>query len=170
MEQKCLFCAIVNKQVPAKIVHEDNNSVAILDINPRSTGMTLVIPKKHLKDFGENPSLSTKIFSSALIVAEKIKQALHPKDISISILPSELQHFHIRIYPIYENEVPLIENQPKKVSEEELDLVAGKISSVRIVPNEQSIESSAVRRPRKPREKKKSKEDVYWIKRAIQLT
>lgn len=170
MEQKCIFCAIASKQIPAKIVYEDENCVAILDINPRSTGMTLVVPRQHLRDFDENPGLSTKIFSSAITVAEKIRQALHPKDIGISILPSELKHFHIRIYPIYENEIPLIENQPKKVSEEELNLVAGKISSVRTFSNEQIPESSAGKKPRKPREKKKSKEDVYWIKRAVQLT
>lgn len=161
MEQKCVFCAIVEKQIPAKVVYEDENSVAILDIAPRSTGMTLVIPKQHLKDFDENFDLSIKTFSSALIVAEKIKQALQPKAVSISILPSELQHFHIRIYTVYENEIPLIENQPRKVSEEELDAIAEKIRSVRIIKEEVK---------EKPKERERSKEEIFWIKRAMQLT
>lgn len=161
MEQKCVFCAIVEKKIPAKVVYEDENSVAILDIAPRSTGMTLVIPKQHLKDFDENFDLSIKTFSSALTVAEKIKQALQPKTVSISILPSELQHFHIRIYPVYENEVPLIENQPRKVREEELDTIAEKIRSVRIIK---------VGVKEKPKERERSKEEIFWIKRAMQLT
>ena len=169
MTEKCLFCAIAKKEIPAKVVYEDDNCLAILDINPRSTGMTLVIPKRHLKDFSENTSLSTKVFSSALIVAEKIRGALHPKDIGISILPSELQHFHIRIYPIYENEVPLMENQPKKVSENELNDIARKIISAGASLSEKT-ENIPAKKHRKPKEKKKSKGDMFWIKRSMQLT
>ncbi len=166
MEQKCVFCAIAGKQMPAKVVYEDENSIAVLDINPRSTGMTLVVSKQHLKDFDENFESSIKVFSSALIVAEMIKQTLQPKAVSISIIPTEMQHFHIRIYPVYENEIPLIENQPKKVSEQELNSVAEKIKSVKITLKKE-VKKEVVR---KPREKKRSKEDVYWIKRAMQLT
>lgn len=167
MEQKCVFCAIVSKQVPAKVVYEDDNSTAVLDIAPRSTGMTLVVPKQHLRDFDENFELSTKVFSSALIVAEMVKQALQPKAVSISIMPSEMQHFHIRIYPMYENEIPLIENQPKKVSEEELNAVAEKIKSIKINLKKEVKEEKV---EEKPKEKERSKEDIYWIKRAMQLT
>ena len=161
MEQKCLFCAIVNKEVPAKIVHEDENCVAILDIAPRSTGMTLVIPRRHVKDFDKHGELSKRVFSSALTVAEKIRQALQPNDISMAIIPSELQHFHIRLYPVYENEVPLIENQARKVTEEELDSVAEKIKSVTIERKE---------RPKEVKKGKRTKEDTFWIKRAMELT
>ncbi len=167
MEQKCVFCAIIGKQVPAKVVYEDDNSIAVLDIAPRSTGMTLVIPKQHVKDFDENFDLSTKVFSSALTVAEMIKQSLNPLTIEFSIIPSEqLQHFHIRVYPVYENEVPLIENQPKKVSEEELDDVAEKIKAVKI-----SLKKGVKEEIKeKPKERERSKEEIYWIKRATQLT
>ncbi len=166
MEQKCVFCAIASKQIPAKIVYEDDNTVSVLDINPRSTGMTLVIPKQHLKDFDENFELSTKVFSSALIVAEMVKQSLQPKAVSISIMPSEMQHFHIRIYPMYENEMPLIENQPKKVGEQELNDVAEKIKSIKISLKKEVKEEVV----EKPKEKERRKEDIYWIKRAMQLT
>lgn len=166
MEQKCVFCAIISKQVPAKSVYEDDSSLAVLDIAPRSTGMTLVIPKHHVKEFDENIELSKKVFSSALTVAEMIKQSLHPLTIEFSIIPSEqLQHFHIRVYPVYENEVPLIENQPKKVSEEELNATAEKIRSARIV---KEVKEEVVKE--KPRERERSKEEIEWIKRDMQLT
>ena len=43
----CLFCKIVEKKIPAKIVHEDDQVLAFDDINPQAPVHTLVIPKKH---------------------------------------------------------------------------------------------------------------------------
>ena len=169
MEQKCIFCAIAAKQIPAKIVYEDEHSVSILDIAPRSTGMTLVIPREHLKSFDQNLIVSKQIYSSALKVSKMIRKALNPKDISMSIIPSELQHFHIRIYPVFENEVPLIENQPRKASEEELNSISERIRAVKIVEDIKH-ENKDVEKKEKPKTKKDDDKDVSWIKRAIQLT
>lgn len=44
----CLFCKIVHKTFPAKIVHEDDRTLAFDDINPQAPVHTLVIPKKHV--------------------------------------------------------------------------------------------------------------------------
>lgn len=44
----CLFCKIVEKKIPAKIVHEDDQTLAFDDINPQAPVHTLVIPKKHV--------------------------------------------------------------------------------------------------------------------------
>ncbi|WP_245600637.1 HIT family protein [Ureaplasma canigenitalium] len=48
----CLFCKIVKKQIPAKIIDENEHAIAFLDINPASNGHTLVIPKKHYRNVG----------------------------------------------------------------------------------------------------------------------
>ena len=44
----CLFCRIIEKQIPAKIVHEDDQTLAFDDINPQAPVHTLIIPKKHV--------------------------------------------------------------------------------------------------------------------------
>ncbi len=44
----CLFCKIVDKKIPAKVVHEDEHAVAFDDINPQAPIHTLVIPKRHV--------------------------------------------------------------------------------------------------------------------------
>ena len=44
----CLFCKIVHKTIPAKIVHEDDRSLAFDDINPQAPVHTLIIPKQHV--------------------------------------------------------------------------------------------------------------------------
>jgi histidine triad (HIT) family protein len=44
----CLFCKIVQKSIPAKIVYEDDQTLAFDDINPQAPVHTLIIPKKHI--------------------------------------------------------------------------------------------------------------------------
>lgn len=44
----CLFCKIVNKEIPAEIVHEDEHTLAFRDINPQAPNHLLVIPKQHI--------------------------------------------------------------------------------------------------------------------------
>jgi diadenosine tetraphosphate (Ap4A) HIT family hydrolase len=124
--------------------------------------MSIVTSKQHFENFNENPNLALKIFESALKVAEKIKNALQPKAISISLMPSEIKHFHLRIYPYYENEIPLIETQPKEASEEELEAIAKKIRETEIEKREEKIEE-------KKEEIKRTEEDIFWIKRELEL-
>ena len=48
MDDKCLFCKIVAKEIPAKILYEDDDVLAFWDINPQAPVHFLVIPKKHI--------------------------------------------------------------------------------------------------------------------------
>lgn len=51
----CIFCKIVGKQIPCKLVDESESTLAFLDIAPLNKGHTLVIPKKHYADLHEIP-------------------------------------------------------------------------------------------------------------------
>ena len=42
-----IFCKIINGEIPSKTIYEDDIVLVILDVNPRSNGHSLVIPKKH---------------------------------------------------------------------------------------------------------------------------
>lgn len=44
----CLFCKIIAKEIPAKIIHEDDNVLAFEDVNPQAPVHVLFIPKKHI--------------------------------------------------------------------------------------------------------------------------
>lgn len=171
MDQRpCVFCQIVGGAIPAKIVYQDQSSLAFLDVNPRSKGMTIVIPRQHYKQFDENLDSSFKTFSSALVVAEMVKQALQPKEINFSIINSEMvPHFHIRIYPVYEKEMPLMENQSIQIDESELESIAQKIRSVKIEFKKEEKVEEVKKEEEKPVEKERSKEETYWIKRNIDL-
>jgi len=49
----CLFCKIVNKEIPANIIAEDDNFLAFHDINPKAPVHILAIPKIHVDSFNE---------------------------------------------------------------------------------------------------------------------
>ena len=50
-DKNCIFCKIVNKEIPAEIVYEDENYMAFKDINPKAPVHILIIHKKHLESF-----------------------------------------------------------------------------------------------------------------------
>jgi histidine triad (HIT) family protein len=72
-DPNCLFCKIATKQIPAKLVHEDADTLAFDDINPVSPQHVLVIPRKHvatLNDLApEDEALAGKLFTTAAKVA-----------------------------------------------------------------------------------------------------
>ena len=47
--EKCLFCKILDKQISAKIIYEDDIVLAFEDINPQAPVHILLIPKKHIE-------------------------------------------------------------------------------------------------------------------------
>ena len=53
--QNCVFCKIVNKEIPAKIVFENSLNLAFLDLFPLSNGHTIVIPKRHYANLEDIP-------------------------------------------------------------------------------------------------------------------
>jgi histidine triad (HIT) family protein len=141
---ECIFCKIARKEMPSEIIYEDENFITFLDIHPRSKGMTLVVPKRHIKSFEEDVNISKEMFFIAIKTSEAIKKALSPIAISIAYMPSQIEHLHLRIYPYFENEIPLIENKPIEIKAEEL--------------KEEKKEEEKKEKPR-------SEEEIFWLKR-----
>jgi len=172
--QDCIFCKIVKKEIPAMIVHQSDNAIGFLDIAPRSKGMCLVVPKQHFDQFDENLDIASKTFDDALTVAKKIKQALNPELVFISIMQGQVPHFHIRVYPVYKDQIPLIENKPIKINEEELNSLANKIKNVDVDWRGRAIvevEEEKKEQETKKEDKKRTrdKEEIYWLKRSMEI-
>ncbi|MEW6623573.1 MAG: histidine triad nucleotide-binding protein [Bacillota bacterium] len=70
----CIFCKIVNKEVPAAVVYEDDHVLAFNDINPGAPVHILLIPKQHISDMTaiteENVDLIGKIHLAAVKIAK----------------------------------------------------------------------------------------------------
>lgn len=162
----CIFCAIANSKVPSKKVYEDGDSIAFLDINPRSPGMTIVAPKRHYEDLSEDPVESLKVFQAAEVVSQMIRQALNPKSVELGIIPSEeVPHFHIRLYPVYADEKPISEGAPVKMEEAQLDEIAEKIKSVKV-----DLFGPAKVEEEKPAERGWSAEDAKYVRNQLEET
>lgn len=75
-KKECLFCQIINKEIPSNIIEENAYALAFLDIFPASDGHTLVIPKKHCIDLVHCDELYLKeTISLAKKVADKIESS-----------------------------------------------------------------------------------------------
>ena len=68
----CLFCKIVEKKVPAKIVHEDDQALAFDDINPQAPVHTLIIPKKHVVDLQDCITQDQGLLVQLLVTCTKV--------------------------------------------------------------------------------------------------
>lgn len=66
--ENCIFCKIANKEIPAQLLYEDEDTVAFNDLNPQAPVHILVIPKKHYSSLNE---LDDKDVMSALLNAVK---------------------------------------------------------------------------------------------------
>ena len=104
----CLFCKIINKEIPSSIIYEDSDILAFLDINPTTNGDTLIIPKKHYKDFLEVPNeILVKMYEVAQKLYPMYKEKLHCDGITISHntdYGQEIKHFHIHFIPRYKDD------------------------------------------------------------------
>lgn len=72
----CIFCQIVNNELPAYKVYEDDQALAFLDINPVNSGHTLVIPKKHYENLETIPE---EELSRLILVVKKVGALLKAK-------------------------------------------------------------------------------------------
>jgi histidine triad (HIT) family protein len=105
----CIFCKIANKEIPSKVIYEDENTLAFLDINPRSKGHTLVIPKEHYETFDEiTEDVATNLIKTIKKVVDILK-SLNPDGYNIlnnnkPIAGQEVPHVHFHIIPRYNDE------------------------------------------------------------------
>ena len=68
----CLFCKIINKEIPAQIVYEDQNVLAFKDISPQAPVHLLVIPKKHIASINEAGVEDEQLIGKMILAAQKL--------------------------------------------------------------------------------------------------
>ena len=71
-DTNCLFCKIIEKKIPAKIVHEDDFSLAFEDVNPQAPTHTLIVPKKHIQDIHSVTVADRELIGHLFFVAKSI--------------------------------------------------------------------------------------------------
>ena len=76
----CLFCNIINKSVPAKIVFENDSVLAFEDIEPQAPVHVLIVPKKHIASINEIEFEDKEVCGEILLTAKKIAKDLKIND------------------------------------------------------------------------------------------
>lgn len=128
--EDCIFCKIVKKEIPSKIVFENEKSLAFLDIFPINEGHTVVIPKNHYKNIEDIPEDElTELFKVIKNIAILIHKQL--KSDGYNILQNNFEaagqiimHFHVHIIPRNKTDEKFKLKIPRdQASEEDLDKI-----------------------------------------------
>jgi histidine triad (HIT) family protein len=123
-----IFTKIINREIPAHIVAEDDRFIAFLDISPLAKGHTLVVPKTEIDYiFAVPDTLLADLMVFAKGVAIKIEKAVPCKRIGVSAIGLEVPHTHVHLIPINSVSDMNFARPKLEFSAEEMSKVADKI-------------------------------------------
>ncbi len=124
----CIFCKIINKKIPSNKIYENEDFLAFLDIEPVSDGHILIIPKKHIVWMQEaDDKMIAEIFQLSKKLIKAIKEGLKCDYVQLSVVGTDVPHFHVHLIPRYLND-NLSKFPTKKYSKEEVPSIIKKIT------------------------------------------
>ncbi|HAZ28171.1 MAG TPA: HIT family protein [Candidatus Magasanikbacteria bacterium] len=106
----CIFCKIINKEIPNHTIYEDNHSLAFLDIFPHAKGHAVVIPKIHAETiFDLNEELFKELSVAIKKTMNRIEEVLHPDGYNVGWNHEKaggqvVPHVHVHIMPRWEGD------------------------------------------------------------------
>ena len=138
MMADCVFCKIMAKQIPATVVHEDEDTLAFMDIGQVNPGHVLVALKKHAENiFALDEAQAAAVFRTAARVARAIRGAFEPQGLSVyqangAAAGQTVLHLHIHLVPRYEGDGMAltwpVKNPPREQLEEHAARIRGMLS------------------------------------------
>jgi histidine triad (HIT) family protein len=97
-EKDCVFCKIVNGEIPCKKVYENENFLAFLDIHPITSGHVQVIPKKHYRWVWDVPDIG-EYFEVVKKIALAQKKAFGVDIVRSQVYGEDISHAHVWVWP-----------------------------------------------------------------------
>ena len=125
-----IFTKIIKREIPGYIVAEDEQHIAILDVNPNTKGHTLCIPKKEVNklfDLPEDDYIALMSFSRKVAIA--LEKVVDCKRIGVSVIGLEVPHVHVHLIPLTSMEDARFIAK-KSLSETEFKELAAQINAV----------------------------------------
>ncbi len=118
----CIFCKIIKKELPSKILYEDDLIMVLLDAYPDAPGHTLIITKKHFSSFFDLPDdLLLHVNKYAKIYGKLIEEKLECNALKVITNYGEFQfvkHYHLHLIPNKNNEKLTIDEVYSVLKEE----------------------------------------------------
>lgn len=123
-----IFTKIINREIPAHIIAEDDRNIAFLDIMPLVKGHVLVVPKKEVDYiFDMEPEDLTALHLFAQKVAKVMDQTISCTRIGVAVIGLEVPHVHVHLVPLRTMDDINFTRPKLKLSQEELAEIAEKI-------------------------------------------
>ncbi|WP_147803034.1 HIT family protein [Alkalicoccus halolimnae] len=106
-DTNCIFCKIIDGDIPSAKVYEDEHVYAFLDISQVTEGHTLIIPKRHEKDIFElTEETASNLYKAVPSVAKALNKTFSPEGLNIlnnnkEIAGQSVFHYHLHLLPRY---------------------------------------------------------------------
>ncbi len=98
-----IFTKIINGEIPSYKIAEDENFIAILDVNPNAKGHTLCIPKQEInKIFDMEEGLYLGLMQFSRKVAKALEKTVECKRIGVAVVGLEVPHVHVHLIPLHD--------------------------------------------------------------------
>jgi histidine triad (HIT) family protein len=177
--EKCIFCEIMAKRVPAAVIYEDDEFVALLDINPLNPGHTLVVPKAHVRwtfdvdKFGDY----WEVAKAVALAAMEALDAFTVNFLTIGFGEMSVEHAHINVVPRFKDDgQPSLPDRMniKKIPKEEMAQIAEKLKAAMANHPPKKLTAKIVGRVEEVEQvkeepaEKRSKDDVAEIRREME--
>ena len=104
-DKKCIFCKITEREIPSRIIFENDFTLAFLDISPISKGHTIIIPKNHYSNLEDIPNHElSELYKTVKELAIRIHKSLEIDGYNVlqnnfKAAGQEVLHFHVHIIP-----------------------------------------------------------------------
>ena len=100
--ERCVFCRIASGTSPAHVVHDEEELIAFLDINPIRPGHLQIIPKQHFPYFDDiPPALAGRILALGQRLAGPLKQLFGVRRVAFCFSGNDIAHAHAHLLPLH---------------------------------------------------------------------
>ncbi len=129
----CVFCRIVARQIPATVVHEDEHTLAFMDLGQVNPGHVLVAVKQHAENlYALDDAQAGAVLRAAARVARAIRAAFAPDGLSVyqangKAAGQTVFHYHVHLVPRHEGDGMALTWPVKNPPRESLEAYAAKI-------------------------------------------
>lgn len=124
-----IFTKIVNGEIPAYKIAEDDNYLAFLDVNPNAKGHTLCIPKQEIdKIFEMDDELYLGLMKFSKKIAVALEKAVPCKRVGMAVVGLEVPHAHVHLIPLNHMDEMRFHNKVS-LSKEEFEALAKSIAA-----------------------------------------
>ena len=101
--KNCIFCKIVKEEIDSAKIWEDDEFLAILDINPNTKGVTLILTKQHYDSYAFD--IPEDVYQRFMLASKKVarilEKGLNVKRVVMVMEGMGINHVHIKLYPLH---------------------------------------------------------------------